>query len=143
MTNKEIAEIGRQALNVRDYERLRQLFDTLDPPKPAPGRVFRSPSGEYGIMTSDGLILASTAGGHRLLTGTKWTEYYEDVTNNLTSTDEIAVPKELFNAWVGLVRGKDWNNGTHARKYRKTIERMTPIELTIRDVNTRMLNDAD
>lgn len=36
----------------------------------------------------------------------------------------VLVPRELYEAWIGLCYGTDWNNGTHAKKYRKKIERL-------------------
>lgn len=36
----------------------------------------------------------------------------------------VTVPAELYQAWSGLVFGCDWNSGTHAKKYRSTIERL-------------------
>jgi hypothetical protein len=63
MTSKEIAEIGRQCLNVRDYDRLHQLFNELDPPRPEPGavvwwRVTNDDKWHLGTTTSYGIVPA-------------------------------------------------------------------------------------
>jgi hypothetical protein len=38
--------------------------------------------------------------------------------------DCVAVPRRLYEAWAGLCFGVDWNEGTHAKAYRKDIERL-------------------
>jgi hypothetical protein len=36
----------------------------------------------------------------------------------------IAVPLDLYEAWLGMCYGVDWNRGTHAKHHRATIERI-------------------
>jgi hypothetical protein len=91
MTSKEIAEIGRQCLNVRDYDRLHQLFDELDPPYPEPGTVVW-----YRRTDADPWILAIVEeGGEGIVFDDRsylpWVNVYEWKPARILADDEVAV----------------------------------------------------
>jgi hypothetical protein len=99
MTNKEISEIGRQCLNVRDYDRLHQLFDELDPPYPEPGAVVW-----YRRTDADPWILAIVEeGGEGIVFDDRsylpWFNVYEWKLARILADDEVAVQVPDISGW--------------------------------------------
>jgi hypothetical protein len=99
MTNKEIAEIGRQCLNVRDYDRLHQLFDELDPPRPESGSIVRFISGDYGIATERGIVTASEDNRADFI---PWDDVpiIKETPVRILADDEVAVKVPLVEDWT-------------------------------------------
>jgi hypothetical protein len=99
MTSKEIAEIGRQCLNVRDYDRLHQLFNELDPPYPEPGTVVW-----YRRTDADPWILAIVEeDGDGILFDNRsylpWFNVYEWKPACILADDEVAVQVPPVREW--------------------------------------------
>jgi hypothetical protein len=100
MTSKEIAEIGRQCLNVRDYDRLHQLFNELDPPYPEPGtvvwwRVTNDDKWHLGTTTSYGIVPADnhTSCWNWDINGLEYRPA------RILADDEVAVKVPLVREW--------------------------------------------
>jgi hypothetical protein len=99
MTNKEISEIGRQCLNVRDYDRLHQLFDELDPPRPEPGAVvwWRRTDADPWILAiveedGDGIVFDNRS-------YLPWFNVYEWKPARILADDEVAVQVPPVREW--------------------------------------------